>query len=105
MLGIGYREKDAYDIFTVVNQCLESPVHVAKKISPLLQEDADLKQGIGMIRHRFRDIRSEGPAWVANFLAPGDQRAKERVMAEVHVNMNRFLGNLEEPPRTNPPEQ
>lgn len=94
VLGTAYREKDAYDIFSVVSGCLESPTHVANMIKPYLH-DEEFSLGIQMIQERFRDIRSEGPAWVANFLQPVDQEAKERVMAEVYVDMKKFLETLE----------
>lgn len=96
VLGAAYREKDAYDIFTVVSNCHESPTHVANTIKPLLHNQG-FALGIQMIHQRFRDILSEGPAWVANFLQPVDQNAKERVMAEVYVDMKEFLETLENP--------
>jgi len=96
VLGTAYREKDAYDIYSVVSKCLESPTQVANVIKPFLYEE-QFAIGIQMIQQRFRDIRSEGPAWVANFLQSVDQEAKKRVVAEVYVNMKEFLEKLESP--------
>ena len=94
VLGEAYREKDAYDIFSVVSQCLDSPSQVAEELKPNI-EDSDIYRGFQNIKNKFRDIRAEGPAWAANFLQPSDDIAKERVVAEVYVTMKEFLEGLE----------
>ncbi len=94
VLGETYREKDAYDIFTVVSQCYDGVSSVAKEIKPHIKEH-EIALGIQAIRQRFRNIRAEGPAWVANFLFPTDQIARERVIAEVHVIMQEFIDGLQ----------
>ena len=94
VLGKAYREKDAYDIYSVVSQCLERPIMVAKEVKSKLNEESMLK-GIGSIKQRFRNIRAEGPSWVANFLGDTDQTAKDRIIAEVFVIMQEFINNLE----------
>ena len=94
VLGEAYREKDAYDIFSVVSQCLGSPLQVAEELKPNI-EDPDIYRGIQNIKNKFRDIRAEGPAWVANFLQPSDDIAKERIIAEAFVTIKQFLEGLE----------
>ena len=94
VLGEAYREKDAYDIFSVVSQCLEGPLLVAEELKQKI-EDPDINRGVQNIKNKFRDIKAEGPSWVANFMQPSDQTAKERLIAEVYVTMKEFLEGLE----------
>jgi hypothetical protein len=94
VLGEAYREKDAYDIFSVVSHCLSSPSSVADEVKINL-ESKSINRGIQNIKNKFRDIRAEGPSWVANFLQPSDQTAKDRIIAEVFVTMKEFLERLE----------
>lgn len=93
VMDMRYKEKDAYDIYTVVSKCLKSPTEVAKDVSVHL-DDYYVMKGLELIKERFRDIRSVGPTWVADFLEPIDQTAKERTIAEVHVKMGEFINNL-----------
>jgi hypothetical protein len=93
VLGLAYREKDAYDIYSVISQCLGSPKEVAAKVKPHL-EDPDIVEGINAISQRFRDINAEGPAWVANFLTM-DLEEQKRIKAEAFVLVEEFLKELE----------
>ena len=93
VLGEAYREKDAYDIYSVVSQCLDNPKMVAKEVKSKLTEGSML-EGIESIKKRFRNIRAEGPSWVSNFLQANDKTAKDRIIAEVFVVMQEFIDNL-----------
>ncbi len=93
VLGKAYREKDAYDIYSVIGQCLDNPSTVAAEVKPHLN-DNDMKRGIDSIRQRFRDINAEGPAWVANFIS-ADLEVRKRVKAEAFVVVQEFLDSLE----------
>jgi len=92
VLGERYVEKDAYDIFSVVSQCLDSPAVVAKEVRPRLG-DEEMARGIEVIKRSFSDIRATGPSWVANFV-PGDAEVKKRQQAEAFAVMREFLDNL-----------
>ena len=94
-MGLRYKEKDAYDIFTVVSECLKNPTEVAREVGTHL-DDKYVLRGVELIRERFGDIRGAGPSWVADFLEPTDQTAKERKIAEVFVKMKEFIDNLPE---------
>jgi hypothetical protein len=93
VLGDRYKEKDAYDIFTVITQCRGSPSEVAEEVGKHL-DDPYIDRGIGIIKERFKNIRNSGPAWVADFLQPSDSMARERTIAEVYVKMKEFIENL-----------
>jgi len=59
VLGERYKEKDAYDIFSVMSQCLDGPAAVARKVRPFLAEQS---MGLGMtnIKDKFRSVEAEG---------------------------------------------
>jgi len=93
VLGERYVEKDAYDVFAVISQCLEGPTSVAAEVIPHL-EDGDVAAGIDVIRGKFRDVSAEGPSWVAGFMSYGDSMARDRTAAEAFVKVRRFLDAL-----------
>jgi len=96
VLGERYKEKDAYDIFAVISQCLENPSAVGKEVRPFLDE-VSMGLGISNIRDKFRAIDAEGPSWVANFLSSVDAEQKKRDQAESFTLVKRFLRELETP--------
>ena len=93
VLGERYKEKDAYDIYSVVGHCLEGPEEVARVVAEWVN-DAEVSFGLDVIAHKFRSIGAEGPAWVATFLQPSDEAMRERLAADAFVMMDRFLKSL-----------
>jgi len=96
VLGERYKEKDAYDIFSVISQCLDDPGAVARTIKPFMAEDG-MNLGISNIRGKFNTIDAEGPSWVGNFLSSGDEEQKKRDQAESYVSVQRFIRELDAP--------
>ena len=92
VLGERYKEKDAYDIFSVVSRCLENPKTVARKVSPFAGE-AGMKKGLDKIREKFRDQRADGPNWVAAFMSM-DAEERKRINAEAYVKLKEFIDEL-----------
>lgn len=94
VLGERYKEKDAYDIFSVMSQCLDGPAAVARKVRPFLAEQS---MGLGMtnIKDKFRSVEAEGPTWVGTFLANADAEQKKRYQAESYASAKRFLRELD----------
>lgn len=90
VLGERYREKDAYDLFSVISQCLESPESVGSRVMPHMKEGS-MEEGVGNIAEKFRDINAEGPSWVGTFMYPDDAEQKKRAQAESYVLVGRFL--------------
>ncbi len=90
VLGERYKEKDAYDIFSVVSQCLEGPESVGSRVGPFMGEGAMI-EGIGNIAEKFRSIDAEGPSWVGTFMHPDDEEQRKRAQAESFVLVGRFL--------------
>ena len=92
VLGERYKEKDAYDIYSVVSRCHDGPISVARILKPFIEEGS-MRAGINVIRNKFRDIRAEGPSWVATFMS-GDPTEQDRIKAEVFVKMSAFIKTL-----------
>lgn len=91
-LGEAYREKDAYDIYALIANYKEGPADVAREVKPWLAELLVL-EGIKNIKGKFRDIKAEGPSWVASFLYPhaGEKGAKERAKADAFMFIKKFV--------------
>jgi len=85
-----YKEKDAYDIYTVATQCLDGPEAVGEMVKPFLGEEL-IARGIGSIKEKFKDQKGEGPTWTANFMEPSDEVKRKRVQAKVYVEMQKFI--------------
>jgi len=94
VLGEGYREKDAYDIYSVIGHCLENPSNIAKKVKPYLNEPS-MKEGIDSIKDKFRNIRAEGPSWTAIFMYPTEEEMQDRIKAESYILVKEFLDGLQ----------
>ena len=95
VMGDRYKEKDAYDIFTIISECRNDPAEVAEEVGRNL-DDRYISRGVDIIRERFSSIRGSGPAWVADFIQPADATARERTIAEVYIKMKEFMNSLPE---------
>lgn len=90
VLGDRYKEKDAYDIFSVVSRCLGGPEEVGSMVRPYM-DDRSMREGIANISQRFRSIDAEGPYWVGSFIHPFDTELRKRAQAESFVLVDRFF--------------
>lgn len=91
--GRRYKEKDAYDIYSLCDYYREGPVSVAEEVRSKKDVKA-VKKALNTVRQRFRDINAEGPSWVANFLAIADDKEKEDVKQRSFTVVNEMLKNL-----------
>jgi hypothetical protein len=88
-----YREKDAYDIYFVLRHYQGGPKKVAEKVRSFLGESI-VSEALDEIREKFRTARSEGPFQVAYFLAPEDERLRERIQGEAYAVSSTFFDSL-----------
>ena len=93
VLGERYKEKDAYDIFTVVGHCLGAAEEVANQVRPHMDAPS-MRTGLVNIADKFRSERAEGPTWTAMFLEPTSNKMRDRAQAEAFITMQRFLRAL-----------
>ena len=90
-----YKEKDAYDIYFVLRYHKGGPKKVAEEVRSFLGESV-VAEALEEIRDKFRNVRSEGPFQVAYFLAPEDERLRERIQGEAYAVSRAFLDGLED---------
>jgi len=88
-----YKEKDAYDIYFVLRYYKGGPNKVAEEVRASLREPV-VAEALGEIREKFRTIRSEGVFQVAYFLAPEDERLRERIQGEAYAVLSAFFDSL-----------
>ena len=92
-LGERYKEKDAYDIYSVVANYKEGPKDVAKEIVPFV-ENVFVKEGLDNIKKKFNKLQGEGPIWVATFLNPTSKEEMERIMADAFMNVDELIREI-----------
>ncbi|HAZ29839.1 TPA: hypothetical protein DCY43_03820 [candidate division WWE3 bacterium] len=101
VIGSRYKQKDAYDIHSLVLYYKSGPYIVAEEIRPF-KEHGLIKEAIESIHDKFRSREAEGPSWVADFQeAAGELR--EQVKTQAYLQVQRFLTALYEPPQ--PPKK
>lgn len=64
--GERYKEKDAYDIWSICEYYKKGPESVAEEIKSC-RDNPIIREGLQAIRGRFHDVNSEGPSWVVNW--------------------------------------
>jgi len=89
-----YKEKDAYDIYFVLRHYEGGPKKVAEEVRGFVDETV-VAEALEEIREKFRSARSEGPFQVAYFLAPEDERLRERIQGEAYAVLRMFFDELE----------
>ena len=90
-----YKEKDAYDSYFVLRYYRGGPKKIAEKVRSFLGESV-IAEALEEIRDKFRSVRSEGPFQAAYFLAPEDERLRERIQGEVYAILKAFFDGLED---------
>jgi hypothetical protein len=93
-LGSRYSEKDAYDLYAVVENFGRGPQEVAARVRPFLGEPL-MAESIGHIRAMFGDERAAGPSWVAKFLTEARDESHRRLAVRAFMVVSRFLEGLE----------
>ncbi len=89
-----YKEKDAYDIYFVLRHYRGGPKKAAEEMRGFVNESV-VAEALEEIRDKFRNVRSEGPFQVAYFLAPEDERLRERIQGEAYAVLRTFFDSLE----------
>jgi hypothetical protein len=89
-----YKEKDAYDIYFVLRHYRGGPKKVAEEMRGFVDESV-VAEALEEIRDKFRNVRSEGPFQVAYFLAPEDERLRDRIQGEAYAVLRTFFDSLE----------
>lgn len=53
-----------------------------------------MREGLGKIKAKFKDIDAPGPVWLINFEDIDDEEEKERVSRDAYERVNTFLDPL-----------
>lgn len=97
VMGSRYKEKDAYDINSLILYYKSGPLTVANEIRPF-KDNRLVKEAIEAIHDKFRSREAEGPNWAADFQeAAGEIR--EQIKTQSYLQVQRFLTALYEPPQ------
>ena len=88
-----YKEKDAYDIyFTILHY--PGGINELVKIFQSFKSNKLVREGLGKIKAKFKDINAPGPVWLINFEEIDDEEEKERVKRDAYERINAFLDTL-----------
>ena len=88
-----YKEKDAYDIyFTILHY--PGGINELVKIFQSFKSNKLVREGLGKIKAKFKDINAPGPVWLINFEEIDDKEEKERVKRDAYERINAFLDTL-----------
>lgn len=93
VLGQRYKEKDAYDIFTLVLHYKDGAASVAAEVKPFINEQP-LPEGIENLKEQFATENSEGPAAVADFFQETSEQREQRTQ-QAYLQIQRLLELLE----------
>ncbi len=92
-LGSRFAEKDAYDLYSVLENYGTGPWEAAAAVKPYRAEPL-LAESIEQIREMFVNEQAAGPAWVANFLTEQRDESHRRLVVRAFMVVSRFLEAL-----------
>jgi hypothetical protein len=93
VLGQRYKEKDAYDIFSLVLYYKNGVEAVAEEIKPYVGLNP-FPEGIESLKEMFATQNSVGPVWIAEFMRETDD-AREQRTQQAHLQIQRLLELLD----------
>jgi len=88
-----YKEKHAYDIYFTVLHYPGGLSELVKVFEPF-KSNKLVREGLGKIREKFRDVNAPGSVWVANFMEIDDEEEKERIKRDAFERINAFIDKL-----------
>lgn len=92
-LGDRYKEKDAYDIYSVLAYYENGPDDVARQFKPCLGEPV-IREALEKLRVQFEKKTSYGVQWALTFMTPTEAE-KERLETDIFMTANRFIQDVE----------
>lgn len=89
VLGSRFKQKDAYDLFSLVRYYKDGAQSVASEIKPLKDEPL-VHEALESIREKFRTQNAEGPNWVADFQGLTGA-AREQAKTEAFLQLQQLI--------------
>lgn len=93
VLGQRFKEKDAYDIFSLVLHYKDGVASVAEEVKPYIAEEP-LPEGISNLKEYFETENAAGPALIADFFGDTGEDRDLRLQA-AYLQIQRLLELLE----------
>lgn len=93
VLSARHKEKDAYDLYAVLENYGNGPREVASVFRPYTDE-ALLSESLQVLREKFESPRAEGSRSVANFYTSERGEARERRAVRAYQTVRAFLDAL-----------
>jgi hypothetical protein len=90
VLNARQKEKDAYDVYAVLENYGSGPREVATAFRPFAAEPL-LSEGLLILQEKFETPRAEGPRSVANFFTAEQGEAHERRAVRAYQTVRTFL--------------
>ena len=87
-LGDRYKQKDAYDIVSVIDR-YGTGVREVSSVVRAFAAEPPVARSLGVLRGKFRTERFEGPVWYAEFLG-GERDAQQRSAQRAFQLMQEF---------------
>ncbi len=95
VLGERYKEKDAYDIYSLMENYEGGPRDVASAVKPYRKEKLVMK-AIQNIENSFKNDKANGPIWVANFLTERRDEEHRSQAVRAYQVVSEFLKAVHE---------
>lgn len=90
-----YKEKDAYDIYSLITHYKEGPSSSLKEVGKHLSKSL-VREGMAGIVEKFKNENSVGPAWAAKFMEPDNADAAGFKQIEVYQSIKPFIEGLKD---------
>lgn len=90
VLGERYKEKDAYDIYSLIENYDDGPRDVAHLVRQYRNEKLVAK-ALENIENAFRNEKANGPIWVANFLTERRDEEHKSYAVRAFLVVSEFL--------------
>jgi hypothetical protein len=87
-LGERFKQKDAYDIVSILDNYGKGVSEIAGLVRPFASEPL-LSEALEIVATKFRTEHSEGPVWYAEFIG-GDPDAQARASQRAHQLVSEF---------------
>lgn len=90
-----YKEKDAYDIFSIIAYYKNGPASCFEEIKDHVGHGL-IKEGLQSICEKFSKVDSVGPTWAAKFMEPNSPNAARIKQIEIYQKVLPFVEGVKD---------
>ncbi|MFH0798753.1 MAG: nucleotidyl transferase AbiEii/AbiGii toxin family protein [Pseudomonadota bacterium] len=88
-----YKEKDAYDIYSLIAHYKEGSLSVLQEVKEHLANGL-VREGMRGLVQKFEAERSPGPTWAAKFMEPKNENEAALRQAEIYNSVRLFVEGI-----------